>query len=592
MAEGTIKRLTGARMAGITALLCLLSGCLKEPPSPGLRAERIVILIESAPRELDPRYASDASSTKVSRLLHCALFHVETDDLRPVAEAAIGLEPACPEGPGECRHWIVELRRDIYWSDGVRVTPADVVFTYRSLIGAKRPSPYRGELQRRIEKVWEADGRVHFQLTAPYASFPVDLAIGLVPEHVLSSDGGLDGGFGEEMVGCGPFRLHSRYRNQKVVLERNEFYWGEVKPRYVEVRTVPDEATRVLAMMGGSGDIVVNALSPPVVRTLEERGDVEVLHRRAACTTYLTYNLLDQRLADLRVRKAIALGIDRETLVREQFRHMAVVADTIIPPLHWAYSGLVEQHTYNPAQARALLDEAGFSVDKETGYRFALTLKVTTDFFRKNIGSLIAYRLGEIGIKVELLPLELSTFLADVRKGNFELYILQLPQIIDPDILRWLLYSQAAPVLTPQPDKSAFGAADRRYYPPGYQGVSGPFSAQCRKRWLPLVEEQALAARKREAAGAPLAIGNGNRSFYTNPELDCLLDLGNLTMVEAQRAPYYERAQQIIARDLPILPLWHEDNVAVVRHGVTGYRLLPLNRYGPVTGVHRAGGAR
>jgi len=467
------------------------------------------------------------------------------------------------------------------------VTPEDVLFTFRSIIGARRPSPFRGELQRKIERIWEKNGEVHFQLRTPYATFPVDLAIGLVPAHILSPDGNLDGSFDDNIVGCGPYRFHSRYRDQKVVLERSSLYFDKVGPRFVEVRTLPDEATRILAMMGGSGDIVVNALSPPVVRTLEERDDVQVLHRPAACTTYLAFNLLDGRLADRRVRQAIALGIDRTTLVREQFRSMAVVADSIIPPLHWAHSKQLDQHPYDPDEARRLLDEAGLAIDPATGYRFTLALKVTTDFFRKNIGSIIAYKLGEIGVKVELLPLELSTFLADVRQGNFELYILQLPQIIDPDILRWLLYSQAAPVLTPQPEKSAFGAFDRRFFPPQFELVDGPFADECRSRWIPLVQAQAAENLLRNTFGLPVSIGNGNRSFYANPELDCLLDLGNLTMTEKGRLPYYERAQAIISRDLPVLPLWHEDNVAVLRTDISGYRLLPLNRYGPVTAVLR-----
>jgi peptide/nickel transport system substrate-binding protein len=587
---GTLKKTwrSSIELALLLSIVAVgLAGCLREPPSPGLREERIVILIESAPRELDPRYASDASSTKVTRLLHCALFHVETEDVRPVPEAALALEPQCDEGAEGCRHWVVTLRDDIFWHDGVRVTAEDVIFTFRSIIGARRPSPFRGELQRKIERIWVKSGKVHFQLRTPYATFPVDLAIGLVPEHILGMEGGLDGSFGEEVIGCGPYRFHSRYRDQKIVLERSDFHWEEVGPRYVEVRTLPDEATRVLAIMGGSGDLVVNALSPPVVRTLEERDDVQVLHRPAACTTYLAFNLLDGRLADRRVRKALALGIDRDNLVKEQFQGMAVVADSIIPPLHWAFSGPSEQHIYDPDEARRLLDEAGLRVDPATGFRFSLALKVTTDFFRKNIGSLIAYRLGEIGIQVELLPLELSTFLADVRQGNFELYILQLPQIIDPDILRWLLYSQAAPVLTPQPEKSEYGTHDRRFFPPLFEEVSGPFAKECRSRWVPLVRAQAAENLLRDTFGLPVSIGNGNRSFYANPELDCLLDLGNLTMTEKARLPYYERAQAIIAHDIPVLPLWHEDNVAVLRSDISGYRLLPLNRYGPVTSIAR-----
>jgi len=573
----------------IVVLATVISSCMREPPTPGDEDERVVILIESAPRDLDPRYASDASSTKVSRLIFCSLTTVETDDLRPAMEVAESVRPGCGDmPPGECRHWIVKLKPGIFWHDGVEVSAADVVYTFNSIIGSTRASPFRGALQRKISKVWQEGGEAHFLLAEPYAPFLVDLAIGLVPEHVLEPRGGLDGAFKDDFVGCGPFRYVSRYRDQKIVLERNELHWKPVSPRHVVVRTVPDEATRVLSVMSGSGHVVVNALSPPVVRRLQEMDEVNVRHRPAACTTYLAFNLLDERLADVRMRRAIAHGVDRTGIVRDQFRGMAVLADSVIPPLHWAHAGGDNSYDYDPAKARRLLDEAGLKLDAETGYRAKFTLKVTTDLFRKNIGSLIAYKLSEIGIEVELLPLELSTFLADVRKGNFEMYILQLPQVIEPDILRWLLYSQAAPELEAQDGKvSRYGRVDRTLFPPEYEKVSGPLEDVCKEQWFPMLVRRAFDNYVRRSMGVPAAIGSGNRSFFFDPYLDCMLDMGNKVVGEEERMEFYREAQRVIGEQIPVLPLWHEDNVAVVREEVTGYRLLPLNRYSPVGDAQR-----
>jgi len=430
---------------------------------------------------------------------------------------------------------------------------------------------------------------VHFLLTSPSATFMVDLTIGLVPAHVLAPRGGLDGEFDEDYVGCGPFRFISRYRDQKIVLARNPLYWEEVKPEYLVVRTIPDEATRVLSVMAGSGHIVVNALSPPVVRTLEQEAEVKVFHQEAASTTYMAFNLLDSRLADVRVRRAIALGFSREAIVREQFGGMATVAHSVLPPLHWAHTDKLDTYAYSPTRARELLDDAGLPVSPETGYRATFTLKVTTDRFRQNIGALIAYKLGALGIKVELCPLELSTFLADVRKGNFQLYILQLPEVTEPDILRWLIHSQAAPVLTPQEGTSRFGQVDRTIFPPQFKEVEGPLASLCRTRWRPMVLRQGLQNALRRAFGLHAALGSGNRSFFFDPELDCALDLAHGTMVRPERLRLYRRAQQILAAELPVLPLWHEDNIAVVRHDVEGYHLLPINRYSPVKSVSLTG---
>jgi len=589
--------------AAVLLLLCAAVRCTREPPDPGAEGERVVIILETAPRDLDPRFVSDASSTKVSKLIFCSLTTTETDDLHPALEVAESVVPACAEpstgepdgssagGGSECRHWVVKIRAGVFWHDGVELTAEDVVYTYSSILESEIASPFRGDLQRKIESVREENGEVHFHLATPVATFLTDLSIGLVPKHVLEPKAGLAGTFDDDFVGCGPFRYLFRHKDQKVVLARNKLYWKEVGPEYVVVRMVPDEATRVLSVMSGSGHVLVNNLSPPVVRRLEERNDVRVLHKKAACTTYLAFNLLDERLADVRVRKAIALGMDRDIIVRDQFRDMAVVANGILPPIHWAYCDDVEKYGYDPARSRELLDEAGLAVDPETGFRAKFTLKVTTDRFRRNIGSIIAYKLASIGIKVELLPLELSTFLADVRKGNFEMYILQLPEVVEPDILRWLLHSQAAPVLTPIEGRSRYGSEDRTLFPPRFDEVSGPLAKTCRERWFPRVHNQALENFFRQAFGMPSSIGSGNRSFFFDPNLDCCLELGYMTMDREERLRYYNEAQKIAAAGIPVLPLWHEDNVAVVRTEVEGYRLLPINRYSPVVDVRLKQGA-
>lgn len=571
----------------LPALLCW--ACLKEPPDPGTRGNRVVILLEAAPRELDPRLAGDGPSTKVSKLIFCALTTVETPDLVPRLDAASRVEPACPESElAACTHWEVQLRDDIYWHDGVQVLPEDVVFTFRSILESDLSSPFRGALQQKIEKVWEDNGVVHFQLTMPVASFPLDLAIGLVPRHILEPAGGLGGRFSDNYVGCGPFVFVARHGAQKVVLARNDLYPTPVTPEYVVVRTVTDESTRVLSVMAGSSDILVNNLSPPVVRTLEDDPRLEVLHHEAASVTYMSFNLLDPRLADVRVRQAIAHGIDRKTLVDQQFYGMARTATGILPPMHWAYTPDVKLYPYDTQRARGLLEEAGFPPDPETGVRLQLTLKVTTDRFRRNIGALVAHHLSDIGIQVQLVPLELSTFLADVRMGNYEMYILQAPEVLEPDILRWFFHSRAVPVLTPQRDKSRYGQVDRTLFPPHFKEVSGPFEQLCRARWFPEVYRQAHDNWLKTVFAFPSNIANGNRSFYYDPTVDCLLHLGFTTLDRTERVAMYHEIQKMIARQIPVLSLWHEDNVAVVRREIEGYRLLPINRFSPVASVRIA----
>src|SRR5258706_15696030 len=101
----------------------------------------------------------------------------------------------------------------------------------------------------------------------------------------------------------------------------------------------------------------------------------------SAILTYLMFQNDDPILKDVRVRRAIALAIDRDKLIRGKLGGHAVRATGLLPPRHWGYSGDVPRYEYDPAAARRLLDEAGLPV-RADGRRFTLTYKTTSDLFR------------------------------------------------------------------------------------------------------------------------------------------------------------------------------------------------------------------
>src|SRR5439155_6011337 len=133
---------------------------------------------------------------------------------------------------------------------------------------------------------------------------------------------------------------------------------------------------------------------------------------------------------------------------------------------------------------------------------------------------LIASDLGRVGIEVELHPLEWATFFADVKAGNFQLFSMQIPEIAEPD-----LYTN-------------------------------------------FFDSSRIPTRENPDLG-------GNRARYRNPELDRLLDRGRRDIDRDRRIADYRAVQQVLARDLPVISLWHEDNVAVMRRGLTGFDILP-----------------
>jgi peptide/nickel transport system substrate-binding protein len=125
-----------------------------------------------------------------------------------------------------------------------------------------------------------------------------------------------------------------------------------------------------------------------------------------------------------------------------------------------------------------------------------------------------------VGIGVDLRINEFATFFADVKKGNFQIFTMQIPEIAEPDLYTSFFDSSRIPTRA-DPDRG------------------------------------------------------GNRMRYARPELDKLLDAGRRELDRAQRKKIYGEVQRILARDLPAISLWHEDNVVAMRKGVEGYEILP-----------------
>jgi peptide/nickel transport system substrate-binding protein len=294
---------------------------------------------------------------------------------------------------------------------------------------------------------------------------------------------------------------------------------------------VRDANARLLMLVGGSADFTQNTVRMDLVDEVARQPRLETATGASAILSYLLMQNQDPILKDLRVRRAIALAIDREKLVRRKLGGHAVLASGLLPPSHWAYSGDVARYPYDPAAARRLLDEAGYPDPDGPGGRprFSLTYKTSSDLFRISLARLIAAQLAEVGIDVEVRPFELATLFADLRAGNFQLASLQTAEIVEPDMHYVYFHSGRMPSKD-QPD-----------------GL--------------------------------------NRMRYKNPEVDRLIEAGRHEVDPAARRTIYAQLQKIIADELPIVPLWFEDNVAVQNRDVRGFVVVPNARLTPVTAV-------
>jgi len=414
------------------------------------------------------------------------------------------------------RTYIFHLRKGASFHDGRQLTSRDVKWTFDSLLQGKVRST-KAAAYRFVDRVDAPDAyTVVFHMKEPFATLLWNLSDGAM--------GIVPYGSGSEItqnpIGSGPFRFVSAEQDKEVIIERNDKYWGE-KPQLQTVRfaVVPDTTTRALELRKGSAQVAINDLTPELVLTLQRDANLQVLRGPGTVLSYLALNLRDPILKDQRVRQAIAYATDRRPMIHYLLRDMARPAFSLLPPESWAYNGDVPHYEHNPDLARQLLEQAGYP--EVNGVRFHLTMKTSnTEESTRLLASVLQQQLKEVGIVLDIRTFEFATFFADVTRGAYQVHSLRwVGGNEDPDIFEYVFHSD-------------------KFTPHG-----------------------------------------ANRTFYSNPRVDLLIDQARSEMDQNARRELYGEIQQILAQEVPYVDLWYWDNVLVHSKRVKNITLDPAGSY-------------
>lgn len=555
------------RSTRASVCLALLWACACQPARD---PRELVVIVDAPVQDLDPRFAVDSPSAKLSRLVFAGLTQVDEHGL-PQLDLAQSLTPVDEAG----LHWQALVRSDARFHNGKPVLAADVAYTYSSVMDPALGAPIAAEFARRFVSVTAdpANPRlVHFALQRPLATIWTDLVLGIVPARLKNQP---KQRFDGALIGAGQWIAQGEARGVRVSVRR----WLQHpqvaadlvdRPDVLTFRALGDEGARALSVLGGGGDVALGSLSPAVLRAAAEGGRAEVVTTPGIAWSYMALNLRQPPLHDVRVRRALLLGLDRAAIVRSLLSDLAVPADGMFAPQHWAHVSGADP-AYDPALAQKLLDEAGLKPAPTTGVRLTLELKVSTSRLRRAVAQAIAQSLQQIGVEIVVRPFELATFLADVRAGRFQAFVLQLPEPVEPDQLGWMFHSQNAAIKTSDAKSpSPFARIGRTGLPhvfdPALQMQPNCLTWQANtwRQWW---------------SGIGEAWGSGNRSGYADARVDCWLDRGRRAATREERLPLYTAVQQQLAQDLPVIPLWWESQTALVRRGVSLPHLAPDGRY-------------
>ena len=415
--------------------------------------------------------------------------------------------------------WIFHLRPGVRFHSGKPLTAEDVAFSIRSMVDGSLVTAKSGSFVG-LRSVAALDPlTVKIQTSEPDPSLLFNLSDGLF--GVVASGAGRDEGLHPN--GTGPFRFVSQLQDKEVVLERNPTYWaGAPKIPRIRFEVVPDNITMALELKKGAADAESNAITPDEVHALQEAPGLQTDVRPGADVFYANFNVNDPVLRDARVREAIACAIDKHALIQGLWRGHAVPADTLLPPGHWAAARADQLPAcgFDPARARALLDAASLPPDGH-GVRLHFTLKTSTDETTRLLAQVLQQQMRAVGVQLDLRSAEFGTFYADITGGAFQMYMLRWTgSNEDPDIFRY-----------------AYSAGS---FPPR----------------------------------------GGNRGRYTNPRMDALLTAARGEADDTERARDYLQVQQILAADLPSVPLWYPDIVVVHSRRLRDLHLEPGGGFG------------
>ncbi|HXX39453.1 MAG TPA: ABC transporter substrate-binding protein [bacterium] len=444
----------------------------------------------------DPRFAVDSSAYRLGELVYDGLVYLDTRQA-PQPALAVSWDNPTPTT------WVFHLRHGVTFQDGQPFTADDVVYTFDTILDPASKAPYRN-LYTPIAKIEKVDAyTVRMTTSAPYAPLLSYLNIGIVPRHIAERN---DGSLASHPVGTGPFRFVSWDRGSRISLEANERYWGGVpKVRGLVINIVPDNSARAAAVEAGDLDLIHSPLSPQDVARLRKSTSLVVTKMTGLGITYLNINTSVWPLSDVKVRQALALLTDRQAIAADIYQGMDQAATSLLTPSLWAYTTSVRQPEYNPAKARELLQEDGFTqqngVYEKDGKPLAIELSThSEDPNRVQAAEFLQNVWQKYGIRVKVSTSEWPTFSSAVYASKHQVALLGWLNIVDPDRL---MYNQ--------------------------------FTTN----------------------------GGQNWEKYSNPAVDALLAQGRTTLDRAARARIYQRAAQILANDQPYDVLLYQGYVVV-----------------------------
>jgi len=470
------------------------------------------------PKSLDPAAVTAVNDFRILMNVY--------DGLVRYKDGTLEVEPALAESwtiSDDGTVYTFNLRDGVTFHDGTPFNAEAVKYNFDRMLDENHPEHDTGPFPlafffSAVEEVEVVDDlTVKFQLNAPYAPFLSNLAYptGLIVSPTAVAENGAD--FGRSPVGTGPFKFAEWESNAKVVVVRNDDYWEDpAKLEAVVFRPITDANTRVAELMAGGIDLMVE-VPPDSLTQLSGDANFSVYEQAGPHLWFLILNLKEGPFQDKKVRQAINYAIDKKALVENVLQGTAEIASGPTPPAFaWAYNEQLQPYPHDVEKAKQLIKEAGAEGAEVTFY---VTEGGSGMLDPVPMGAAIQADLAQVGLTVAIETYEWNTFLGKVNPGlEGKADMAEMAWMTnDPDTLPYLALRTDA-----WPDKGGF-----------------------------------------------------NSGYYSNPEVDKLLEAARSSTDQAERAKLYREMQEIVYDDAPwaFIANWKQNAVSSTL--VDGFKLQP-----------------
>ena len=324
------------------------------------------------------------------------------------------------------------LRRDVRWHDGKPFTSADVLFTYKAIIDERVASPRSSDFELVSSVTTPSPYEVVVRYKKPFSPALLSWMEAILPAHLLN---GIEPSkwadfYNRHPIGTGPFKFDSWKTNEYIRLVRNpDYYLGPPWLDSVVFRVLPDPLTLRLAFETHQVDFW--NVDPWAVKSFEHDKRFDLFSGSGNMYNYIGWNLRRPLFQDLRVRKALAQAVNIPQMIKYIIYGRGTQSTGIFTPKMWFFDPKVQPLPYDPAAARALLDEAGWKpgpdgIRVKDGKRLSFTLLTNNgNEVRRDIATLVQDDLKQIGVEVKVEIYEWAVLLKRfVNKGEFDAIVL------------------------------------------------------------------------------------------------------------------------------------------------------------------------